>query len=369
MKIFIDAHVFDNEYQGTRTYIKEIYNILVKRNDIEFYFAAFDIENLRANFPLESNVYFIKYKSKSKFYRLGIEIPILLKKYKIDYAHFQYVSPLIKNCKTIITIHDILFLDFPKEFSLFYKLSKKILFYISSVRADILTTVSEYSKQRIEHHFKISSKNIFVVPNGVNELYFKEYDKFISQKYIYEKYGIKNYILYVSRIEPRKNHASLLKVLPDICEIDKSISIVFVGHKSINSKDFEDTLDSLPDNLKGCTKLLNHIPNNDLIILYQAARLFFYPSKAEGFGIPPLEAGAIKIPTYCSNTTAMGDFRFFKNTFFNPNDQKEITDILIKALNSTPDKDKLNDISLEIKENYSWDSAANSLISLIPLKG
>ena len=207
MKIFVDAHVFDNEYQGSRTYIKEIYNILIECSNYDFYFGAFDVDNLKSNFLCKPNVHFVKYKSKSKFYRLGIEIPLILNKLKIDYAHFQYISPLIKNCKTIVTIHDILFLDFPNEFSLSYIISKKILFYISSIRADILTTVSDYSKFRISHHFKISSSNIHVVPNGVNELYFEEYNKRISQKYVYEKYGIKNYILYVSRIEPRKNHA------------------------------------------------------------------------------------------------------------------------------------------------------------------
>ena len=143
--------------------------------------------------------------------------------------------------------------------------------------------------------------------------------------------------------------------------------MVIIGHKSIKSNEFEDAFNSLPKFFQNRIKLLDNIPESDLLNIYQAARVFVYPSKAEGFGIPPLEAGAMKIPTYCSNTTAMSNFLFFGSNFFDPFNQSEITNILKKALVFPPNKNKLNNISLTIKENYSWLASAKKLISLITL--
>ena len=116
IKIFLDAHVFDGEFQGSRTFIKELYNILLQKKDLEFYIAAYDLENLKRYFPKAENIFFIKLKKRSSILRLLIEIPQLIKKHGISYAHFQYMVPPVKNCRFIVTTHDVLFNEFPKEF-------------------------------------------------------------------------------------------------------------------------------------------------------------------------------------------------------------------------------------------------------------
>ena len=47
MKLLVDAHVFDGKYQGTRTYIEGIYTNMLRHEDIDFFFAAHNIDNLR----------------------------------------------------------------------------------------------------------------------------------------------------------------------------------------------------------------------------------------------------------------------------------------------------------------------------------
>ena len=102
MKLFVDCHVFDGKFQGTRTYIQGIYTNLLHHKEIDYYFAARDIKNLKRIFGESENVHYITLKSKGSLSRLIFEIPSIIKKYNIDYAHFQYISPLIKNCKEII---------------------------------------------------------------------------------------------------------------------------------------------------------------------------------------------------------------------------------------------------------------------------
>ena len=151
MKLLVDAHCFDSRTtEGINTYIKGLYSELIKiAVDIDFYFAAQNIDKLKQLFGERRNVHYIALSSKNKVYRLLFEFPIIIKKNNIDVSHYQYTSPLIKNCKNIITLHDILFMDYPRLFPLSYRLVKGFLFKISAKRTDLLLTVSDYSRRQI----------------------------------------------------------------------------------------------------------------------------------------------------------------------------------------------------------------------------
>ena len=161
--IFVDAHVFDGEYQGTQTYLREMYlKILDFRRDIIVYFGAADIACINSIFGHFNNARFIQYNSKRPFNRLFIEIPRIIDHLQCTYAHFQYVIPFKKYqyCTYIVTIHDILFNDFPNEFSFLYRLQRNITFKLSAKRCDILLTVSNYSKNKISKRYNIDINTI-----------------------------------------------------------------------------------------------------------------------------------------------------------------------------------------------------------------
>lgn len=170
MKLLVDAHCFDSRTtEGINTYIKGLYSELIKiAVDIDFYFAAQNIDKLKQLFGERRNVHYIALSSKNKVYRLLFEFPIIIKKNNIDVSHYQYTSPLIKNCKNIITLHDILFMDYPRLFPLSYRLVKGFLFKISAKRTDLLLTVSDYSRRQIAQHYHIPIEDILVTPNAVS---------------------------------------------------------------------------------------------------------------------------------------------------------------------------------------------------------
>ncbi|HET7896191.1 MAG TPA: hypothetical protein VFL47_00930, partial [Flavisolibacter sp.] len=89
----VDAHGFDKEYQGSRTFVKELYTVLTQKKNIHFFFAAHDPGKLQDVFPPAENVTLLSYKSRSAFVRLLVEIPRMVWQYNIDVAHFQYVTP------------------------------------------------------------------------------------------------------------------------------------------------------------------------------------------------------------------------------------------------------------------------------------
>jgi len=366
LKVFIDGYLLNKEPQGTQTYIRELYKEITKANpEILFYFGIFYDEEIIKQFSKMENIDFIFFRYKSRIFRMIYEIPRLLKNNKIDFAHFQYVIPLIRNSKAkyIVTIHDILFNDFPKYFSYWYRLKRNFLFKYSAKNADYLLTVSEYSSKSLIKHFKLKNKKIFITPNGVNQKYLEKYKKKDAIDYIYRKYKIKNYLLYVSRVEPRKNQELLIKCFIKLELGKQNYNLVLIGKNSIFNKEFKKLLKSLNQDNKSKIHYIEEVNQEDLIYFYKAATIFVFPSKAEGFGIPPIEAGALKIPVLCSKNTAMSEFNFFRPHFVNPNISENFETALLKIINDKKHI-KLEEIKRNIEIKYSWKKSSEVLTSI-----
>lgn len=368
LKIFVDGYLLNKEHQGTKTYIRELYLAFAAQNpDILIFIGCFKDLSVEKEFSELKNIRFIYFQQSSRVLRMFFEIPKIIKEQQFDFAHFQYVIPFLKykSCKYIVTIHDVLFNDFKAYFSYQYRLKRSFLFKYSAKKSDFLLTVSNYSKKKIKEYYKLDNKNIFITPNGVNESFFLPYSKKEAIEYIQNKFGIQDYILYVSRIEPRKNQQGLLKAFFDLEETDTQI--VFIGVNSLNNREFTSLIASLSAAQKKRVHILNNISESDLLLFYQAAKVFAYPTFAEGFGIPPLEAAALRIPVLCSNKTAMKDFEFFSPYFIDFNDKDAITKSLSEILKNQNPR-HLSEIQTVIRDTYNWKASSKVLTSILKLK-
>lgn len=366
MKIFVDAYLLNKEFQGTKTYITNLYqNLSQLHHTIDITFGVTNASELYEEWQHFSNITLYQYKTANRWIRMWKEIPQYLQDNAFDFAHFQYIIPFRKanNCKYIVTIHDVLFLDFPAEFPIFYRVSRKILFGYSAKKSDVLLTVSSYSKERIATHFCLKKSAIQITPNGVSKKYFEDYNKDESKAFILKHYGIdKKIILYVSRIEPRKNQQLLVRFFDDLHQQSKDFSLVFIGKKSLDNKKLNNALQQIQEQTRENIYFIEQVSDNDLLTFYQASSYFIYPSFSEGFGIPPLEAAALQIPVLCSNQTAMQDFSFFEPFFENPNSIEfktkfsQIVDFESKTLQK---------ISKTIQQKYNWKSIAEDFYEIL----
>ncbi len=358
VKILIDCHVFDHGFQGTTSYIRGLYTEMIKNDAFEYYLIASHPEKLKKVFGTHNHVFYLKYKSKNKFVRLLFELPWVIKKNKIDFAHFQYIVPPIKLSKYIVNIHDLIFKEFPEQFPLFYRIEKGILFYLGAKNADVLLTISKYSESKIQQYFNV--KKQLITPIAVDAIFYEEYNKAEVQTYVKDKFGIENYFIYVSRWEPRKNHQSLLKTFVEY-KYYETYQLVLVGDVSIENKEFNTLYNQLDAAIKEKIILLSGIDFPNLIQLIRGARLSVYPSIGEGFGIPPLETIAAEIPTVCSNATALGEFTFLKEYSFEPFNLQQMKKAIDKALEYYPTEQFKN----HIQHAYNWKNSAKILTDAI----
>lgn len=357
MKLLVDAHIFDDKQQGSRTYLKNIYTALIPRFlECHFYIVGNNLEILKNEFGSHANVTLLQYKSKNKYVRLIKEIPSLTRKLDIDLSHFQYTCPPFLKGKVIVTNHDALFKEkrFKSFFPLKYILINAMLHQFSAKKADKVLTVSKYSEQKLMEFYKIPKNKIDVTPNAVNEDYIHFKDT------LPEELNNQKYILYTSRIEPRKNHHRLVKAFFELNLHLKGFKLVFVGMKDIHYPELDQLLNH--DYKAECEQYLKHFVNislNELKSIYKHCEVFVFPSIAEGFGIPPLEALMLDAKILCSNTTAMKDFNFPNACSFNPFDIIELKQKLQWLIeNENPIDPKMKN---EIVNNFSWERSADIL--------
>jgi len=205
-----------------------------------------------------------------------------------------------RNC--IVTVHDIIQHNW---FSLSRKISDKwILNEFLLNRADMFIADSNYTKYDLMRCFKIDEDKIHTVYLGVDHTVFKPLDREKCRNY-FEMNENTEYLLSVSSGEPWKN-TELLKKLP--------YNIIDIGYGRGKYGTTDD---------------------RTLAMLYNACDIYLAPSKAEGFGLPVLEAMACGCPVIASNCTSFPEVVGNGGKLVNPGDPKEWIESIETVLGSS----------------------------------
>lgn len=293
MTIAIDARNLSKKLDGVGNYLLNSIIAICKNTNWKIILLSnLPVTDLVKN-KLKSytNIEFKENNQSNGFIWFLFKLPFLIKKIKLDI--FWSPSGLLplkinKNIKTLITLHDFVYLDFKGTMSLKNKVSNFIFFNKSIKKADYIWCVSNYTKNRLEELFpKRKSKKILVGSsidfNTYKKISIKENEKinFLS------KFGIKEpFCLFVGTIEPRKNIQFLLKIFPNL----ENLTLVIVGAKGWEKQELISEIINKDNYPKGNVKFLGYIENDDLVKLYNLAEFYISCSKNEGFGLPQLEA-------------------------------------------------------------------------------
>jgi glycosyltransferase involved in cell wall biosynthesis len=288
LKILVDAHVFDEGYyQGTTSYIRGMYKDNI---GLDITFAAYDAGKLKDIFGDDAKV--VKLYFKSSIGRLLLDFPRLFLTGNYDYVHFQYIiSPFLKN-HSIVTIHDVLFKDYKNYFSGSNWIVKDMLYRISYLMSRYVLTVSEYSEERLRHHY--GSRDITVTENM--------FDLKTSSRL---NPGVKHkFVLFVSRDEERKR----FDLIEELVQQNKGLHFVVVT----NSTRFVDCA-----NVTSFSSLEQPYLN----WLFSNCHFSVFPSMCEGFGMPIIESLISGRLVLTRRASAMATLKIPTNCFFD-NDQE-----------------------------------------------
>lgn len=352
--ILVDGHVLDGKPQGTSTHIVGLYGEIARSGEAEVLIATQSRDSLERWFPGRDDIRHVALPASNKYRRLAVDFDALAAKYKPDYMHFQYIAPLRKRTRWIVTVHDLLFMDLPQYFPLRYRVQNGLLFGLSAKRADIVLTVSQYSRAAVARHFRIPSERIAVTMNGLGS-----FSNIAPEPVV----GLtqSNFFLYVSRFEPRKNQDGLIAALRGLrTELPEGFQLVLVGNPALPYPKLEAELAAAGP----LVKQLSNLSFAQLVWLYRNARASVYPSFAEGFGIPPLEAVVAGGQSYGAANTAMVEIADHLHGTFDAGDTADIQRVMRHAL-AHPGAQADPQMQARALADFSWERSAEYLMDAI----
>ncbi len=257
--------------------------------------------------------------------------------------------PYHQKSNIVLTIHDLNFLSqksIAKQKKRIIRLQQKIDL------ASRITTISEYTKKEILGHFNMPNQNIPVIHNGI------ELES--TAENIKPNTPEGHFLFTIGEITSKKN----FHVLVEMMSFLPNLNLVIAGkEKGSYASRLKQRIDEL--GLHGRVRILGPISNQERLWLYKNCRAFVFPSIAEGFGIPPLEAMSMGKPVFLSKLSSLpeigGNHAYYWDNF----EPKHMASVVNSGI---------EDYSLNIREklpslinhslNFNWDNAAKQYLQV-----
>ena len=370
IKVFVDTFYYQAALSGIRTYINEL--VLgaknSKNNNIEYLFSH-DINHWDQNHKFLnpksklSRLYFHAYY----FFWKQIILPFKILKHKPNVLICpDYVAPLwrLKTLKLCV-IHDTLFWDYPKNYNALWR-----KYYIKLINLGLrgnssVITTSKYVKSNLGRSFSKQNFSIKVI-----------YQSFLKSKIdddsILKTLNLEhsNFLLHVGSFDKRKDLITLVKAFKLLKEDKKynHLKLVLAGQKILNGNaEVLNELESyiVTNNLSKSVLMTDYLSSAEISSLYKKALIYVFPSVEEGFGIPILEAFAMKIPVVTSNAAAMVEIAAGAAQHYNTGDQVELFKTLTKLIISKQERTYLIEKGSQRLKGFSREKFINDYEHLI----
>jgi glycosyltransferase involved in cell wall biosynthesis len=232
-----------------------------------------------------------------------------------DLVHYPLSVPVPRaprRTPVVQTLLDVQHHDLKELFTRAELAYRTLMYDRPARRADAVITISEFSRQRIIEHLGVAPSRVHVAHLGVDTSQFRvnEGDR-------------EDFALYPARGWPHKNHARLIEAMQLVRRERPGMRLVLTGGA------LED-LGNLPDwvDKRGL------VSRAELLELYRRAACLVFPSRYEGFGLPPLEAMASGCPVAAADAGSLPEICGDAAVLFDPTDADAIAAAVLEASSS-----------------------------------
>lgn len=361
LKIGLDARWIFRETSGIGTYTRELVRELARLDRTNEYVLFFNDAAVR-----DETIEFAGLRDAPNFAARilpfgifspwgQIRMPAILRSLKLDVFHSpNYMIPLAAfprgragRTRCIVTIHDLIPLLFP-EFTpkamktrllpIFRRLMEEV-----GARANLILTVSNWSRQDVTREMAVPKERVLAIPNGVAAEYKPAEPNPRKGKTI----------LYVGRFDPYKNVAGLLDIFARVRQ---------AGHPDIRLRIVGSPDPRYPEPQRKAAALgLNdwidwtgYCDGGDLVKAYQQADVFVLPSRYEGFGLTVVEAMACGTPVVCSDRSSLPEVAGDAALLCDPDDAEGFAAAIARVLDDKALAIDLGRKGIERATRYTW---------------
>ncbi len=222
--------------------------------------------------------------------------------------------------------------------------------------AQSIIAISQFTKQELGEFYDVQDDQVTVVYNGFSSDDYMPLPKNDTQD---------PYVLFVGRIEHKKNILNLVKAFSILREKYSSAHrLVLAGSPGYGYEDIDKEVHNL--GLEDVVEITGYVPQEDMNALMNNADVFVFPSQYEGFGIPVLEALSTNTLVACSDIPPLHEVGGDACWYFDQRDPQSISTVIQKAITSTEsERGRRRSLGMDQVQLFSWQRCASETWQLM----
>ena len=358
---------------GIGTYIRSLVHALSRIDTDNRYTVVTGPGEARAWGELPANVRLAPYSGDDHAYADHLLFPLFLRRLKPDLVHIPLNRvPLLMPRPYVVTIHDMVNLFYNEEkISAAHMSLRRYRFRRGLTRASRVIAVSEATKRDVENLLGVPPGRITRVYNAPDPAFLgrDRADGEAARRLMMERYQIDQpFLLYAGAIRHHKNIPRLVEAFAVLREqlanhpVYGDLRLVIIG----------DTISRYPavrqammkSKVEQAVRFLGFVPFETLRCFYEAAAAFVFPSRHEGFGLPPLEAMACGTPVVTSNVSSLPEVAGDAAMLVNPGNVFDIARGIRDVLTDEPLRAELVRRGHVQAARFNWERSAREVLDI-----
>jgi glycosyltransferase involved in cell wall biosynthesis len=356
---------------GIGTYIRSLVHALSTIDTTNQYTLVSAPADVRTLSSLPENFHSAVYARSDHSFFDHLAFPVFLRGLSPDLVHIPLNRvPLLMVKPYVVTVHDMANLLFEEAYSTLRMQLRRFRFRRGLVRANRVIAVSEATKRDVENVLGIPPDRICRVYNAPDPGFFQRAgNPGQEQGRIMERYQIDYpFLLYAGNIRRHKNVPRLVEAFAVVREqlashpVYKDLRLVIIGDTISQHPAVRQTV--IKSRVENVVRFLGFVPFDTLRCFYESAAAFVFPSRYEGFGLPPLEAMACGTPVVTSNVSSLPEVVGDAAVLVNPENVFDIARGIRDVLLNEELRARLIRRGREQAARFSWSRTARQVLEI-----
>lgn len=280
----------------------------------------------------------------------------------------HYTAPSRLKVPAVVTVHDLTLVDNPEWHEPMKSIYFRSVLRRAAKKAAVIVCVSERTAKRLRERFEPVGK-VVVIPHGIDHERFDPAEP--SEGFdaaALRRLGVTEpFVLHVGTLEPRKNLPALIGAFDSVAPTLPRLSLVLVGSHGWGSRAVAHAIEVARH--RDRIIRLGYVGGDDVPAMLRRAAVVAYPSFAEGFGLPALEALACGAPLVTSFDTVMSDVAGTAAVLVDPFDHGSIAAGIVTAITDATASGARRREGLSIASGYTWERSAEGHVAAFAVAG